>query len=506
MGKALPIDPSVFEGINEEVQKAYDLPQNGSSDWPDPEAIELPLPSVESITKEMLPEPFQEWLVDISERLQVPLEFVAAPAILMISSIIGSRCTIRPKRNDDWVVVPNLWGGVVGSPSVLKTPSLAEATRYLKKLEAQSVTNFEIEKLEYTVEKEAISVEVEATKQRLKKAFKDGDDTEILKAKLKELKESEPEEPFLKRYRTNDVTMEKLADLLMQNPDGIMVFRDELMGLLASFEKDGHEGARTFYLEGWTGNGSYNLDRIQRGTQFIKKICISVIGGIQPQKLESYLRKIISGENDGLLQRFQLLVYPDEPKTAKYVDRQPNYQERERAEWIMKKIAEADFLQDYGALSNKYGGDNHYLQFSEEAQELFIPWYTALNERLLNDEELLPIMKEHLGKYRSLMPSLALIFHCINIADGEEVQGGISVHATNQAIQWCKVLETHANRIYNGLGNAAHSATIALSKKILTKKLTGEFSAREVAQKGWSGLDRTAIVEKAIGDLMEADW
>jgi hypothetical protein len=38
--------------------------------------------------------------------------------------VIGARCAIKPKRRDDWIVTPNLFGGVVGDPSSKKTPAI----------------------------------------------------------------------------------------------------------------------------------------------------------------------------------------------------------------------------------------------------------------------------------------------------------------------------------------------------------------------------------------------
>jgi hypothetical protein len=49
--------------------------------------------------------------------------------------------------------------------------------------------------------------------------------------------EPEPESPVLERVVTGDVTIEKLAALLEDNPKGLLVSRDELGGWLASFTR-----------------------------------------------------------------------------------------------------------------------------------------------------------------------------------------------------------------------------------------------------------------------------
>jgi Protein of unknown function (DUF3987) len=89
----------------------------------------------------------------------------------------------------------------------------------------------------------------------------------------------------------NDSTPEKLAENIGRNSRGLLVMRDELMGLLESFEKQGHEGEKEFYLEAWSGLGTHRVDRVGRGDTLIKPLCANVFGGIQPQKLESYLWK-----------------------------------------------------------------------------------------------------------------------------------------------------------------------------------------------------------------------
>ena len=121
-----------------------------------------------------------------------------------------------------------------------------------------------------------------------------------------------PSEPTARRFIVNDATVEKLGDLLVDNPQGLLVFRDELIGLLASWEKEGREGDKAFYLEGWNGTASFNIDRIARGSLHIKNLCLSVFGGIQPELMERYLAGMASSmDNDGRIQRFQVLVFPE---------------------------------------------------------------------------------------------------------------------------------------------------------------------------------------------------
>ncbi len=118
--------------------------------------------------------------------------------------------------------------------------------------------------------------------------------------------------PHERRYSTNDSTVEKLGELLADNPNGLLVFRDELSGWLKSMDRDGHESDRSFYLEAWAGNGDFTYDRIGRGTIQIEAACVSVLGGIQPGPLSEYV--VSASRNgrgaDGLLQRFPITGVP----------------------------------------------------------------------------------------------------------------------------------------------------------------------------------------------------
>ncbi|MGZ8927054.1 MAG: toprim domain-containing protein, partial [Methylobacter sp.] len=99
----------------------------GVFDWEKPNEIETKIPPVQALQPGLIPEPFRPWLADVSYRMQTPPDFSTVSAIVITGSVIGAGCGIRPKRLDDWEVIPNLWGACIGRPSVvLKTPSMKE--------------------------------------------------------------------------------------------------------------------------------------------------------------------------------------------------------------------------------------------------------------------------------------------------------------------------------------------------------------------------------------------
>src|SRR5690606_21503852 len=142
-------------------------------------------------------------------------------------------------------------------------------------------------KREYEIEKSISETTISAIKEQLIKAVKKSNEKEINHLKemlVKKMNELDESTPKAKRYKTNDATIEKLSNILLDNPNGIMIIRDELAGWLSSLQKFGREGDREFYLESWNGYGSYTVDRVGRGTIHIPSLCLSIFGGIQPSK------------------------------------------------------------------------------------------------------------------------------------------------------------------------------------------------------------------------------
>jgi len=415
--------------------------------WPEPEAIPDALLPVPAFDEKLLPEPYRAWITDIADRMQCPLDYAAAASVVMTATVIGRRIGIHPKAKDNWLVVPNLWGCIVGRPGQLKTHAANEVFKPLNQLAETARETHKAANGEHCADLEVLKARREGISGELKKAVKSSDETKMenLKAQLVSLDtEAEAAEPAEKRYLLHDTTIEKLGVILEANPQGVLLYRDELTGFFANLDKMGHESDRTFYLESWDGNGSFSYDRIGRKKVFIKHACISLFGTIQPGKLQTYLNGALSGHrDDGLFQRLQVAVYPDPPKSWKYKDRAPDAQAADRVNSLIELLDRATPT-ELGAEPIDSG---HAVRFTPEAQECFISWLTDLESLISRDDEHEALIA-HLAKYRSLMPSLALIFHLIDVADRQAEPGNVSLEATQLAAAWTAYLEKHARRIY----------------------------------------------------------
>lgn len=103
----------------EEIMEIETAPDKTSSiEWHEPRRIKADLPPPPSFEAEkMLPRFLAEFVLDEADRMCAAPDYVAATLIVALGSVIGSRCAIKPKRRDDWIVTTNLFGGVVGEPS-----------------------------------------------------------------------------------------------------------------------------------------------------------------------------------------------------------------------------------------------------------------------------------------------------------------------------------------------------------------------------------------------------
>jgi putative DNA primase/helicase len=340
------------------------------------------------------------------------IEFANGSRIVSLAGVVGKKIGIRPKRLDDWLVVPNLWGAVIGRPGIMKTAAIRQPFKFLHRLEIEAKRRHAQEMREY--QEQCMIAEVR--KKQKKKAIEEA----VKKKKnplevAKQFDMDEPVEPAPKRYVVNDSSVEKLGVLLNQNRNGLTAFRDELVGLLRQLDKEGQESARAFYLEAWDGLGTFTYDRIGRGTVYIDSVTLSVMGGIQPGRLLDYLGGALKGgaDDDGLLQRFQLMVYPDGAKTWHNVDRWPDTVAKGLAWEVFQKL---DALDPVAVGAETGDGDDcvPILHFSSEAQRSFDQWREKLEPRVRSGDEH-PALESHLAKYRSLVPSLALLIH---LADG----------------------------------------------------------------------------------------
>jgi putative DNA primase/helicase len=464
--------------------------------WPKLQPIQTELPLVMDFAEELLPESLRAFVKDAAGRMQVPLDFSGVAVILGLAGVVGRRASIQPKANDtSWVVVPNLWGGIIAPPGYMKSPIIQSVTRILNQIQAEWRFQDEEAMAAYNAAAEEYELKYSAWKEKYKASAKQSG------PELPERPDNKPEKPTYRRLIANDATFEKLHQIMSENDAGVLVTRDELTGWLSQLSRSGREGERAFCLQAWNGDTPRVIDRIQRGTVAVEACCMSLMGGIQPSRLRSFFGDAFKDgdSSDGLIQRFQVLCWPDLDPRYQYVDRCPNAD------------CEASVGMVFRALVNLDAKNPLRFRFDTEAQALFEAWLTAL-ELTVRSDEMHPALISHLSKYRSLMPSIALLFE---LADRVRRDGSIlgavapvvGLQQARRAAEFCDYLESHARRIYSCVVAPQIRAANLLADKVRRRSIAidGFFTVREIyLLKGWSGLDTPEAVRHAVEILQDA--
>jgi hypothetical protein len=469
-------------------------PPEAPEDWPDPKPIPSGLEKVPALDPKMLPDGVAPWLIDISERMQVPPDFVGIRAMVMFGTLLGSKIGIRPKQADTWTEVCNVWGMTVGRPGFMKSPAASEVFRPMLRAAAKADEA-------YARVADAFEFDLETHTHRRKEAIK----------QKKAFTDPAPERPKHRRYVTHDATYQKVGELMADNPRGLMLHSDELAGVLRALRQEQNSEARGFYMKCWTGSQTVTFDRIGRGRTHVPNAALSWFGTTQPGAIESFVRQAVLGgkEDDGLIQRFLLSAWPDTAPEWKDVDRYPLKEARDKAYAIFDALDQLD-PKRIGAETDIYD-DFPYLRFTPEARRLFLDWRGTQIEGRVRGEDLPDALSSHLAKYRGGIARLALITHLVEVAAGSSEGGPVGEKALTKALMWAAYLEPHAIRLYSAGVEPARAAARTLLAKLRAGHLrpTPEkpaFDIRDVYRNCWSGLTEPDHAQAAVDLLCAHDW
>lgn len=473
-----------------------------NEEWEKPKPLTSALlPVIPFAVELFLPESLRDYVSDIADRMQCPVDFPALATIAVLSSAIGSRVGVCPKAYDhDWLEIPNLWGFIVGRPSLMKSPAIKDPISLFNPLIDEAIERYKAEMKKYKANNKSLINQQKAVEEQIKKLSKE---EPVDKNKIKELKtifEIELIEPQEQRFVVNDATVEKLGEILSFNPLGVLLFRDELNGFFKSLEKDNQETSRTFFLEAWKGDSSYTVDRIGRGTIRIDNLCISIFGTIQPDVLQEMVHKNISLNNefDGFFQRFQLITYPDISENWQNIDRKPNVKAKEFMKKLVRTLTKLNPDNFQGHIHPNKGLS--YLRFNNTAQKMFDEWRQELEYKLRNTKEH-PVLESHFAKYRGLIPSLALIFHFAEPKNHSLRE--IDENSLSIALAFSEYLESHTRRIYNLSERVDLELACILLIKFKERRIQSPFALRDIYRKNWKGLKNQAVIQKAINELID---
>jgi putative DNA primase/helicase len=479
----------------------------GATPWP----TRKPLPPLRceapSMPAALVPPALRTWLTDEAARLGACLEFLAVPAIVAAGSLLGRSLTIRPKARDRWTVSPNLWGANVGRPSALKTPAQSAALAPLRRIANEAFEDFKTAR------------DIAAARVHIFEKKREGLLRKVASGKIADasaetmLRDMEGEIASAKasarrrRLTVNDATVEALQEILSANPRGILQVRDELSGWLRQLDRDGHEADRPFFLEAYEGGlyGDFESDRVARGNTRTAGPCVSILGTIQPGRLDRYVRGAVAGRDgaDGLLQRFQLIAWPDDSPT-RGEDREPDAIAFEEALRVFRAL-DSGTPSTFGAEEEE--GAPPFLRFAPDAQALFDKWQDVHYREIRADSlKAAPFFEEYLVKQRKTVPALALIFHAVSVVAGSAPPGPVPASALDLALNWGAFLRSHGEKVYAVELRSNVAAAEALAAKLEARAVPDGATVSDLGERDWAGLEEPALVHAALDVLEHVGW
>ncbi len=457
--------------------------------WPAPSPIgRAPLP-VLPWEPRFLPSVLADMVVSYADSIPMNREFPASNVLAACGSLLSDRVQLALKQHGPWFETSNSWGLNIAQVSAHKTPGMTPVRESLNRVEERYRQEYQTALAAYQANKIVYDAQLAAAK-------KNAAANNAVPPSLS----PEPTPPVQRRAMTNNATPEALSVLAGGGP--VVVLDDEASGLFSQMNDPKNQPGRAFYLAAYNGNSSFQTDRIGRGAVYIPRLCVSVIGNIQPEPL---LRITLSAaregrQADGFMQRFGLMTMPDTVHHTELVDLP-----YDMAKWTAGLDAIAGLV-DYdpvrhGAVPSMLGDSLPYFRLSDAANALWREEYARqLVER--DNLELIEAYRQHVMKQPKVIATVALVIHAV-----EGHHGDISGPVMERAIAASRFYLSHAKRVYH---MSAHDICAEPARQIAARmsrgEITGEFTSREAQRSGWAGCDNAERTASVLDVLEDADW
>ena len=256
-------------------------------------SLEAPPSAMAFPVKALLAPVLKNYIHAVAGAYNVPLDFPAAGVLGALSGALGLRRQLW--LGGEWYSSACLWIIAVGRSGSGKSEPIVRALRPLRKHHEEKITLFQLQKEEYGERMD--EWEQQKGGKRGAKLIKRG---------------PKPKEPVLDRVLVSNITVEALASELRIAPAGVLLYRDELAGLVASYDQY-RSGGKGSDRAAWLEMYQHRPIDIARKTGddrmiYVPRPYVAIVGTIQPARF----RELVGDQDDGLGPRF-LLCYPDTP-------------------------------------------------------------------------------------------------------------------------------------------------------------------------------------------------
>jgi len=438
-----------------------------------------PLERHEPFPVDALPEPLRGFVAAGAKAIGCDPSYLALPLLTALAAAIGSTRRIQLKRG--WAAPAILWVAIVGESGTAKTPAfklvmrpIRERQRKALECQAEAMREYEVELAHY------------------EKAL-----AEWKRKKTIDEPPEKPEAPQADRFVVSDTTVEALAPLLLANPRGLLLARDELAGWIGSFDRyaGGKGGADAAHWLSMHNGESIIVDRktgVPR-TIYVPQASVCVCGGIQPSILNRALG--IEHRESGLAARLLLTCPPRKAKRWTETDIDPAA-EAEIARLIDRLYELEPTISDEGEPRPVVVG------LTPDAKAA---WKAYYNDHAQEQADLAGELSAAWSKLEEYAARLALVVHFARWAAHDstlasaEVVDAASMAAGIRLATWFK---GEARRVYAQLGETEEDRDRRRLVEWLERR-GGAATTRDV-QMGCRWLREAGAAEAALEQLAKA--
>ncbi len=427
---------------------------------------------------ETLPDPLRGFVAEASKAIGCDPAYVALPLLTMLAAAIGNTRRLRLKQS--WLVPPILWTAIVGESGTLKSPArrlalkaMSERQLRLLKRDQEALREYETAHARWAQQ----AADWKRSKQR------EGDPP------------AEPEAPVCERCLVSDTTVEALAPILLANPRGLLLERDELAGWIGSFDryagksKAGGDSAHwlsMYYAESQIVDRRTGHPR----TLFVPHAAVCVTGGIQPETL----RRALGREHfeTGLAARLLLACPPHQQKRWTEADIDPD-SENEIATLVEALYALRPATDEQGDPLPQL------VHLSPEAKQVWVAHYNAHNQEQV---ELTGDLAAAWSKLEETPARLALVLHCSQLVNGGPDK--VSAETMQAGIDLATWFKRETRRVYAMLSETEDQRE---SRRLVEwlQQHGGSATARQV-QQGCHWLKGSGLADEALEDLASRQY
>lgn len=372
-----------------------------------------------------LPRVLRDLVDDVSTVAKVDPALCLLPAIAAASGAIGK--SYRLKIHGTWSEWPTLWCALIARPGSGKTPSARPAIEPLRSIER----SFGDEHQQRLVQFE----EQMARWRALDK--KERDNTKP------------PVRPASRRILVEDTTMEALARTLKENPVGVMMYRDELAGLIGGLDRyakngNGSDEAKLNSL--WSSEMMIVDRKSEPDPTRVDGPFMAVAGNLTPGGLEM----MAGGRTEsGLFARFLIAWPPQDAREfpSDYEPEEPASLER----WRQTLVRLAHHARDAGlemedmatgARSVVGGPTVREVSLGEDSRRQFFHFVNETEQMTAVIDPNNPACYA-CAKMASQAARLALVFHALEHPESRE----IGPRTMYWAVNWGRWFRAEAQRI-----------------------------------------------------------